>query len=81
MADKSSADYDDGRITCDAEGLVIRRYYPWGAKRISTPGSRASSNSPSPEGTGFADGGSGAAVTSCTGGTLIRAALTKRPRW
>jgi hypothetical protein len=26
--------YDDGNIACDEEGLVIRRYYPWGAKRI-----------------------------------------------
>jgi hypothetical protein len=26
--------YDDGRITCDDHGVVIRRYYPWGAKRI-----------------------------------------------
>jgi hypothetical protein len=26
--------YDDGRIACDEEELVIRRYYPWGAKRI-----------------------------------------------
>lgn len=28
------ATYDDGRIACDSEGLVIRRYYLWGAKRI-----------------------------------------------
>lgn len=26
--------YDDGGIACDDQGLVIRRYYPWGAKRI-----------------------------------------------
>lgn len=26
--------YDDGGIACDDHGLVIRRYYPWGAKRI-----------------------------------------------
>jgi hypothetical protein len=27
--------YDDGSIACDDDGLVIRRYYPWGgAKRI-----------------------------------------------
>lgn len=26
--------YDDGAIACDDETLVIRRYYPWGAKRI-----------------------------------------------
>ena len=28
------ATYDDGGVACDREGLVIRRYYPWGAKRI-----------------------------------------------
>ena len=27
-------DYDDGRIACDADGITIRWYYPWGAKRI-----------------------------------------------
>jgi len=27
-------EYDDGSIACDDEELVIRRYYPWGAKRI-----------------------------------------------
>jgi len=26
--------YDDGLITCDDERIVIRRYYPWGPKRI-----------------------------------------------
>ncbi len=26
--------YDDGRVACDEDGLVIRRYYPWGAKRV-----------------------------------------------
>ena len=26
--------YDDGRIACDDEGVTIRWYYPWGAKRI-----------------------------------------------
>jgi hypothetical protein len=26
--------YDDGRIACDETGLVIRRYYPWGAKTV-----------------------------------------------
>ena len=26
--------YDDGKIACDDRGLVIRRYYPWGAKTI-----------------------------------------------
>jgi hypothetical protein len=29
------ARYDDGRIECDDHGLLIRWYYPWGAKRIS----------------------------------------------
>lgn len=32
--DGSGAD-DDGRITCDDKGLVIRWYYPWGAKRVA----------------------------------------------
>lgn len=28
--------YDDGRIACDDQQLIIRRYYPWGsAKRIA----------------------------------------------
>lgn len=26
--------YDDGRIACDDEGITIRWYYLWGAKRI-----------------------------------------------
>jgi hypothetical protein len=26
--------YDDGKIACDKTSLLIRRYYPWGAKRI-----------------------------------------------
>ena len=26
--------YDDGKIACDDTGLVIKRYYPWGAKRV-----------------------------------------------
>ncbi len=26
--------YDDGRIVCDADGVTIRWYYPWGARRI-----------------------------------------------
>lgn len=26
--------YDDGRIACDDASLVIRWYYPWGAKTI-----------------------------------------------
>jgi hypothetical protein len=28
-------EYDDGIIACTAEGVVIRRYYPWlGAKKV-----------------------------------------------
>ena len=26
--------YDDGRIACDDQGLIIRWYYLWGPKRI-----------------------------------------------
>jgi hypothetical protein len=26
--------YDDGSIACDDADLIVRRYYPWGAKRI-----------------------------------------------
>jgi hypothetical protein len=26
--------YDDGEIACDDASLLIRRYYPWGSKRI-----------------------------------------------
>jgi len=26
--------YDDGKIACDNTSLLIRRYYPWGDKRI-----------------------------------------------
>jgi hypothetical protein len=26
--------YDDGLIACDDDALVIRRYYPWGDKRV-----------------------------------------------
>lgn len=26
--------YDDGRITCDGDGITIRWYYLWGTKRI-----------------------------------------------
>jgi hypothetical protein len=29
-----SATYDDGSIRCDEQALSIRRYYPWGTKRI-----------------------------------------------
>jgi hypothetical protein len=30
----NTAAYDDGGIRCDDQGLTIRRYYPWGTKRI-----------------------------------------------
>lgn len=26
--------YDDGRVALDENGILIRRYYPWGDKRI-----------------------------------------------
>jgi hypothetical protein len=26
--------HDDGNIACDDTELIIRRYHPWGAKRI-----------------------------------------------
>lgn len=28
------ATYDDGNVALDGDGILIRRYYPWGAKRI-----------------------------------------------
>ena len=31
---KNSTLYNDGEIICDEGGLLIRRYYPWGSKRI-----------------------------------------------
>ncbi len=37
----NSVAYDDGRILCDDQGLTIRRYYPWGAKRIRYPAVRS----------------------------------------
>jgi hypothetical protein len=30
----SSTLYDDGRVACDDEGLLIRWYYLWGGKRV-----------------------------------------------
>ena len=35
MSYESTTDYEDSEILCDDQGLTIRRYYPWGAKRIS----------------------------------------------
>ncbi|HEY7802171.1 MAG TPA: hypothetical protein VIE40_05810 [Dehalococcoidia bacterium] len=34
MDDDEEITYDDGEVACDEDGLLIRRYYPWGAKRI-----------------------------------------------
>jgi hypothetical protein len=34
MRGDSGSIYEDGGIACDEERLTIRRYYPWGAKRI-----------------------------------------------
>ena len=34
MSQQSTTPYDDGRIRCDDQGLTIRHYYLWGAKRI-----------------------------------------------
>jgi hypothetical protein len=32
--DYARAHYDDGVVSCDETGLAIRRYYPWGSRRI-----------------------------------------------
>jgi hypothetical protein len=29
--------YDAGGVACDDKGIVLKRYYPWGAKRIPYP--------------------------------------------
>jgi hypothetical protein len=34
MSNDNAPVYDDGTIRCDDNGLTIRRYYPWGPKRI-----------------------------------------------
>lgn len=34
MSRTGTTSYDDGGIVCDDHCLTIRRYYPWGAKRI-----------------------------------------------
>jgi hypothetical protein len=34
MNDSAGETYDDGGVACDREGLIIRRYYPWGSKRV-----------------------------------------------
>ena len=46
MSHGSTPFNQDSGILCDDQGLTIRRYYPWGAKRIPTPRSKASRNSP-----------------------------------
>ena len=33
--------YDDGEIRLDETGLLIRRYYPWGGKRVTYSSLRA----------------------------------------
>jgi hypothetical protein len=38
--------YDDGRIVCDDEGITIRWYYPWGAKRVPFRAIRAAKKYP-----------------------------------
>jgi hypothetical protein len=34
MDDGHETAYNDGGIVCDQKGILIRRYYPWGPKRI-----------------------------------------------
>ena len=34
MSHENTTAYEDGGILCDDQGLTIRRYYLWGAKRI-----------------------------------------------
>ena len=38
--------YDDGRIVCDDQGLLIRHYYFFGAKRVGYPAIRAVKEAP-----------------------------------
>lgn len=26
--------YNDGRVSCDEDGITLRWYYPWGSKRV-----------------------------------------------
>ena len=45
--------YDDGRVACDEDWLIIRWYYPWGAaKRIPYPAIRSVTKRPLSRGTG-----------------------------
>jgi hypothetical protein len=34
MNESGKVGYDDGGVVCTDQDLLIRRYYPWGAKRI-----------------------------------------------
>jgi hypothetical protein len=34
MSESGKVLYDDGGVVCGDHDLLIRRYYPWGAKRI-----------------------------------------------
>lgn len=38
--------YDDGGIACSDTGVLIRRYYPWGAKHIDYSSIRSVSRRP-----------------------------------
>lgn len=38
--------YDDGRISCDDEGVTIRWYYPWGARRVPYDAIRSAESFP-----------------------------------
>lgn len=38
--------YDDGRISCDDDGVVIGWYYPWGAKKVPYRSIRAATTFP-----------------------------------
>jgi hypothetical protein len=35
MNGSAGGTYDDGGVACDRDGLIIRRYNPWGAKRVA----------------------------------------------
>ncbi len=34
MSQHEANEYDDGAVACSEDGLTIRGYYPWGAKKI-----------------------------------------------
>ncbi len=61
--------YNDGGISCDDHRLVIRRYYPWGAKRIaytSIKGAAAAYPFKESPNRGRGGSGAGAGATSCS---------------